>query len=259
MGLSGTGPKAGGPLYLYRLLQAHDGADIPALRALNASDASQPCVDAVTKITQEKALNPLLDMGRALQTSELMELQVWPDASTASAAAQACQRYLACSVLGQTFTLPGPTGETNRYQLLPRGVVWAAPKTVLGLLHQIAAALASGNSCRITLPPLLDGAATRLLQALPAPVQERVARASTDALLADAQWSALLFEGDADDLQAMALQVAQRPGPLVRIESLTSAQLASGTCYDISALMHEQSISTNTAAAGGNAQLMTMG
>jgi len=259
MGLSGTGPKAGGPLYLYRLLQAHESANNPALHALNASDASQPRVDATTKIAQEKALKPLLDMGKALQTSELLELQVWPDASTASAAAQACQRYLACSVLGQTFTLPGPTGEINHYQLLPRGTVWAAPKTVLGLLHQISAVLASGNSCRVTLPALLDGVATRLLQALPALVQERVALASTDALLADAQWSALLFEGDADDLQALALQVAQRTGPLVRIESLTSAQLASGTCYDISALMHEQSISTNTAAAGGNAQLMTMG
>jgi RHH-type proline utilization regulon transcriptional repressor/proline dehydrogenase/delta 1-pyrroline-5-carboxylate dehydrogenase len=53
--------------------------------------------------------------------------------------------------------------------------------------------------------------------------------------------------------------VAQRPGALVRIESLTSAQLAAGAHYDLSALMHEQSISTNTAAAGGNAQLMTMG
>ena len=31
-----------------------------------------------------------------------------------------------------------------------------------------------------------------------------------------------------------------------------------GQGYDLAALVHEQSISTNTAAAGGNAQLMTM-
>jgi len=71
--------------------------------------------------------------------------------------------------------------------------------------------------------------------------------------------SALLFEGDGDALQAHLLQVAQRAGALVRIDSLTPAQLAAGAHYDLSALMHEQSISTNTAAAGGNAQLMTMG
>ena len=69
----------------------------------------------------------------------------------------------------------------------------------------------------------------------------------------------MLFEGDGDALQRLAAQVAQRPGALLRIESLSSAQLADGTLYDVSALMHEQSISTNTAAAGGNAQLMTMG
>jgi RHH-type proline utilization regulon transcriptional repressor/proline dehydrogenase/delta 1-pyrroline-5-carboxylate dehydrogenase len=46
---------------------------------------------------------------------------------------------------------------------------------------------------------------------------------------------------------------------MVRIENVTPAQLAAGALYDVRALMHEQCISTNTAAAGGNAQLMTMG
>jgi RHH-type proline utilization regulon transcriptional repressor/proline dehydrogenase/delta 1-pyrroline-5-carboxylate dehydrogenase len=52
---------------------------------------------------------------------------------------------------------------------------------------------------------------------------------------------------------------AQKAGAIVRAESLSPAQLASGACYALSALMHEKRISTNTAAAGGNAQLMTMG
>jgi len=68
----------------------------------------------------------------------------------------------------------------------------------------------------------------------------------------------MLFEGDGDALQALSPIVAQQAGAIVRIESLSPAQLAAGACYDLSALMHEQSISTNTAAAGGNAQLMTM-
>ncbi|MDD5030655.1 MAG: bifunctional proline dehydrogenase/L-glutamate gamma-semialdehyde dehydrogenase PutA, partial [Rhodoferax sp.] len=259
MGLSGTGPKAGGPLYLYRLLQPSSGTPNPALRALNQSSACRPSVAAATLITKQPALQALQSLARALQQTELATLQVWQDGSTPADAALACQHYLQCSVLGQVFNLPGPTGETNRYQLLPRGAVWATPKTLRGLLHQIAATLASGNHCHVTPPTLLDGAVTRLLQALPTEVQARVTLAQTDALLTDTCWSALLFEGDADDLQALALRVAPRPGPLVRIDNLTPAQLASGAHYDLSALMHEQSISTNTAAAGGNAQLMTMG
>ena len=82
---------------------------------------------------------------------------------------------------------------------------------------------------------------------------------SADQLLAEAHLSAMLFEGDGDALQALLPRIAGRTGAIVRVENLTSAQLAAGALYDVSALMHEQSLSTNTAAAGGNAQLMTMG
>ena len=51
---------------------------------------------------------------------------------------------------------------------------------------------------------------------------------------------------------------AAREGALVRVESRNSDELHAGRGYDLAALFHEQSISTNTAAAGGNAQLMTM-
>ena len=162
-------------------------------------------------------------------------------------------------MLGQVFTLPGPTGESNRYQLLPRGTVWACAKTTLGLVHQLAATLASGNTCWLSPAALGSGAMTRLLEALPTEVQARVSVRPSDAVLADDTWSCMLFEGDADELQALNPRVAQRTGAIARIENLTTAQLAAGAHYDLSALMHEQSISINTAAAGGNAQLMTMG
>ena len=70
--------------------------------------------------------------------------------------------------------------------------------------------------------------------------------------------AALLFEGDGDALLQVSAQVAARDGALVRIESRSSDELMAGQGYDLAALVHEQSISTNTAAAGGNAQLMTM-
>jgi len=70
--------------------------------------------------------------------------------------------------------------------------------------------------------------------------------------------AALLFEGDGDALLQVAARVAARDGAIVRVESRSSDELATGRSYDLAALVHEQSISTNTAAAGGNAQLMTM-
>ncbi|MDD2918083.1 trifunctional transcriptional regulator/proline dehydrogenase/L-glutamate gamma-semialdehyde dehydrogenase [Rhodoferax sp.] len=260
MGLSGTGPKAGGPLYLYRLLQASEAQNNPALTALVDSPAVRALVPAgaerhLATPASLQALELLLEnlQGLAL-VAPLGELSHFE----AVQATAICEAYLACTVLGQSFKLPGPTGESNRYQLLPRGAVLIVPQTALGLFHQLAAVLASGNRCWLE-APTGDSAVARLLKTLPPEVMRFVQLCSADQLHGEKHLSALLFEGDGDALQALQPVVAQRSGAIVRIESLTPAQLAAGAHYDLSALMHEQSISTNTAAAGGNAQLMTMG
>ena len=259
MGLSGTGPKAGGPLYVYRLLQASEAQGNLALAALPAMPVSRTAAPAsAAKPADGPALRALQSLMVAVQGAKFSELAGWQGRSDAARAVAACETYRAHNVLGQLFTLPGPTGESNRYQLLPRGAVWSAPQTALGLLHHVAAALASGNPCWVETPPA-DSDVARALAALPPDVQAFIATRSADQLLVEPQLSAMLFEGDGDALQALLPRVAERPGALVRIESLSPAQLAAGALYDVSALMHEQSISTNTAAAGGNAQLMTMG
>ncbi|MBC7444608.1 MAG: trifunctional transcriptional regulator/proline dehydrogenase/L-glutamate gamma-semialdehyde dehydrogenase [Polaromonas sp.] len=259
MGLSGTGPKAGGPLYLYRLLQASQAQGNQALASLAAMPVSGCALPAgAGNLPDLPALRALQSLGAAVQGPAFAALGSWQDSGAAARAVAACEGYRACSPLGQRFTLPGPTGESNRYQLLPRGAVWAAPQTALGLVHQIAAALASGNPCWLE-PPAVGSGAAQALAALPAEVLAFVQLRSASQLLGDPLLSAMLFEGDGDALQAWLPRAAQRPGAIVRIDSLTPAQLAAGASYDLSALLHEQSISTNTAAAGGNAQLMTMG
>ena len=259
MGLSGTGPKAGGQLYLYRLLQASQAQGNLALTALPAMPVSRTAPPASNRNPESlPALRALQSLSAAVQGPAFTALGSWQNNGDAARAAAACEGYRACSILGQLFTLPGPTGESNRYQLLPRGAVWAVPQTVLGLVHHLAAALASGNPCWLQ-TPAAGSAVAQALAALPADVQAFVKLCSADQLLGDTQLSALLFEGDGDALQALVRHVAERQGAVVRIDSLTPAQLAAGASYDLSGLMHEQSISTNTAAAGGNAQLMTMG
>ena len=252
MGLSGTGPKAGGPLYLYRLLQPDASAANAALAALPASPLApsvlpNPSVEA----TEPPALRALDALIAALAEPALQ--------GTLGAGALAAARdYRALGVLGRVFTLPGPTGESNRYRLLPRGEVWGLARTAPGFVHQLAAALASGNALVVEAPEP-GSAIAALLAALPAEAKAQVRARSAEQLQGDATLGALLFEGDGDALGQLARRVAQRDGAILRIEAWSSAQLADGARYDLSALMHEQSLSTNTAAAGGNAQLMTMG
>jgi RHH-type proline utilization regulon transcriptional repressor/proline dehydrogenase/delta 1-pyrroline-5-carboxylate dehydrogenase len=73
----------------------------------------------------------------------------------------------------------------------------------------------------------------------------------------------VLFEGDADALLALMKRVAQRPGPIVTVQG-TPAGTFDGAPgerndYALERLLTEHSVSVNTAAAGGNASLMTIG
>ncbi|WP_323032204.1 trifunctional transcriptional regulator/proline dehydrogenase/L-glutamate gamma-semialdehyde dehydrogenase [Brachymonas denitrificans] len=248
MGLSGTGPKAGGPLYLYRLVQASEAhADLDALPGASMQPADEPAfpaaqaaLDALTRIVTEEGLSGL-------------------PAHERDAAQQACASAAAGSRLGYSELMPGPTGETNRYRLLPRGGVWAMPQTALGLVHQLAAAFATGNPCHVVGSPS-DAVTSSLTVLLQVPeLSGWVSAGNLDALTDNATpMQVLLFEGDGDALLEVGARVASRDGNLVRMDSRRSDELAAGHGYTLSALMHEQSISTNTAAAGGNAQLMTM-
>ena len=236
MGLSGTGPKAGGPLYLYRLVQGQPNA---ALAPLPRAQASAPV--------------PAQQLLASLQTTVVAGVEQ---------SGRICAEALAASRLGTSVLLNGPTGESNRYRLLARGPVWALPRTPLGLVHQVAAALATGNPCHVVLPAQDNGcaAAWQALRAAAGDAGVAWLHSADDQSWGDAQApiTALLFEGDGDALVGITTAVAARAGAIVRVESRSSEALHAGHGYDLAALLHEQSISTNTAAAGGNAQLMTM-
>jgi RHH-type proline utilization regulon transcriptional repressor/proline dehydrogenase/delta 1-pyrroline-5-carboxylate dehydrogenase len=223
-GRSGTGPKAGGPLYLLRLVGA--GAPLPALE-VGAADA---------------ALEPA------------REYCAWLQACGNKVASERCQRYIDRSPVGARSELRGPVGERNVYALHPRGSVLVLPATESGLLLQIGAVLATGN----TVMAERTGPVHRALAALPRAVTERMT------LVADwthaAPLAGILFEGDPTALHAIELRAAARQGPLVAVHALRVDELASGQPdYPLEWLLEERSISTNTAAAGGNASLMSIG
>jgi RHH-type proline utilization regulon transcriptional repressor/proline dehydrogenase/delta 1-pyrroline-5-carboxylate dehydrogenase len=140
-GLSGTGPKAGGPLYLQRLVHAPPG-----------QGGSAAAVDPAWS-----------------------ELADWLD-STGERPAAALARRIAGMVPDlRERELPGPVGERNLYALKPRGCILLKPVSRDGLFHQLAAALATGNRVAIEADPAL----TALLAGAPAGVRARI-RPTTD-------------------------------------------------------------------------------
>jgi len=215
-GLSGTGPKAGGPLYLRRLCR---GAPPITLQTPTSLDPARAWLNH---------LGPLDPSAVRLCADMIARVRVGPDT-----------------------VLPGPVGEDNRYGLHPRGAVLCVARTPLGLATQIGAALCTGNRAIVD-PTSPIGPIARL----PAELGDWV---TTVERRADAAFAAVLFEGDPETLLSLGREMADRPGPIIPIHALTHEAIAAGAeSYPLEWLLEERSISQNTAAAGGNATLMSL-
>jgi len=232
-GLSGTGPKAGGPLYLLRLLaQRPPGAVGDALTAMAAlhSHAEQPLRERIHR--------------------DLALLAEWADAQSLPDLSALCRDFEARSPSGTAWTLRGPTGESNRYSLAPRDVVLCLAGDAGDLLTQLAAVLAVGS--RALWPEGAPGDALR--ERLPAALRERIAGVA-DWQGGDAAFDAVLHHGDGDHLRTVCRDVARRDGAIVGVIGLQRGE----TAVPLERLLVERALSVNTAAAGGNASLMTIG
>ncbi|MBK4998503.1 trifunctional transcriptional regulator/proline dehydrogenase/L-glutamate gamma-semialdehyde dehydrogenase [Pseudomonas sp. S31] len=231
-GLSGTGPKAGGPLYLYRLLSTR-----PA--------------DAIGRHFQQQDGEGQPD--RALHTQlikPLHDLKAWAQGNQQTELAELCEQFAGQSQSGIARLLPGPTGERNSYTILPREHVLCLADNEADLLAQLAAVLAVGSSAVWVDGELGKGLRGRLPKELQAKVK-LVADWNKDEVAFDA----VIHHGDSDQLRDVCKQVAKRAGAIVGVHGLSSGdhQIA------LERLVIERAVSVNTAAAGGNASLMTIG
>jgi len=110
-GKSGTGPKAGGPLYIKRL---------------------------------QRQAAPLPVHGNPAYAA-LAALQVWARSNGHQDIVALGDGYARSQLNGSTLSLPGPTGEKNSLAFVARGVVLCAASSVKGMLNQLAATMATGN------------------------------------------------------------------------------------------------------------------
>ncbi|GEO00439.1 bifunctional protein PutA [Novosphingobium sediminis] len=179
-GLSGTGPKAGGPLYLTRFAP---GA-APTLPAAAQPDAA------------------------------LATFAQWASAQGLAATAKAAWDAAKASPLGYTIQLPGPVGERNEYRLAPRGRIACSATSVEALWNQVAAVLATGNTAVIVAPSPI---ATRPA-GFPAALAARVEWTGED-LTRIPDLAAMLAEGPADRIAAQTRQLAERDGAIVPLHT----------------------------------------
>ncbi|GLS03236.1 bifunctional protein PutA [Chitiniphilus shinanonensis] len=208
--LSGTGPKAGGPWLLWRLLR--NAAPCAAPAGLTAAHPAQPVLLRLAReLGRHDALYPMI--------------------------VSAFQR----SPLAQRRELPAVVGERNVLAYRGRGLVGCMAGDAGETLLQMASALAAGN--RVCLPESPTHAAWRA--ALPEYVT-----LSPDPI-GDAV-DALLWDGVTDP--DLPRRLAARPGAIVQ----PILPLPEGD-YPLYRLLTECVTTINTAAAGGDAELMGRG
>ncbi|MFM9936707.1 MAG: bifunctional proline dehydrogenase/L-glutamate gamma-semialdehyde dehydrogenase PutA [Novosphingobium sp.] len=222
-GLSGTGPKAGGPLYVTRF--AHE-ATIPRAPSVSENAA----------------------LGSFRQWAEQQGLR-----ETVAAIAD----YAASSRLGHETELQGPVGERNLYSLHPRGRIAVLAESAAGLWNQVAAVLATGNTAVIIAGnPLAMRPAS-----FPADLAGRVVW-NSDTLRTVSAITALLIDGQSAAMAEATRQLAVREGAIVTPHAPHAEIGQSGTGpaprYALDYLLEEVSMSVNTTAAGGNASLMAL-
>ena len=236
-GLSGTGPKAGGPLYLLRLLAARPDEEARAAVLASGPEATAPIRG--------------LPMGDEGTDPALAALRRWALAQQPVAPADwiaAIDRFAAHSPVGRWRSLPGPTGEANLYAMAPRQAVLCLAGDDGDRLIQLAAVLAVGSRA------LWPSSAGPAWQRLPEEARDRVVLVD-DWTGPQIAFDAVLHHGSRDELLQVLRKVAARPGPIVGVTALEVGDMA----IPLERLVVERSLSINTAAAGGNASLMTMG
>jgi RHH-type proline utilization regulon transcriptional repressor/proline dehydrogenase/delta 1-pyrroline-5-carboxylate dehydrogenase len=194
-GLSGTGPKAGGPHYLTRFTR---------LRTASASPAP-----AASGTPAQIALSLPAPLNDAAKT--------------------ALQHVTGLSF--EPVALTGPTGERNTYSLHPRGTVLCLGPDARTLTAQAILALATGN--RALLAETADPAAAKSISAAAVKAglnSVTTVTGSAEQLARQAQFEVAMFDGGDEAARPLRIALAERSGP--RIPLLDSAEEVVRLCAE---------------------------
>ncbi|MBL8579582.1 MAG: bifunctional proline dehydrogenase/L-glutamate gamma-semialdehyde dehydrogenase PutA [Mesorhizobium sp.] len=229
-GLSGTGPKAGGPHYLRRFRKSVNGN-------LSGEADDHPIADVSSKVLRDNLPDPTLG-GWSARADRIAVLRKHLRGKGGEAI-----RAAAALDFGPV-DLPGPTGEANTLTLVPRGRVLCLGPDGETLLAQVIQALAAGNAAIAVGRGATAAIASLTGKGLPVHALDgTVAGSDLKALDIDV----VAFSGGMATAQAIRLALAERKGPIV--------PLVDEVIYP-AAYAHERSVCVDTTAAGGNASLL---
>jgi RHH-type proline utilization regulon transcriptional repressor/proline dehydrogenase/delta 1-pyrroline-5-carboxylate dehydrogenase len=227
-GLSGTGPKAGGPHYLRRFRRAD--APEPATAGGSGPDMSRDALRAAAAAVPAPAPRAPRDAIAPLRAA----LRGRAAAAVAAAAA---------TDVGPV-DLPGPTGEANQMFLAPRGLVLCLGPDPSALLDQAVKALATGNRVLAVAPSAQETLAPLIAAGLPLGALDGTASPGAAAAIGAA---AIAHDGPEDARVALRRALADADGPIAPL--LTRAD-------PVAAFAVERAVSVDTTAAGGDAALL---
>ncbi|MBS9720779.1 bifunctional proline dehydrogenase/L-glutamate gamma-semialdehyde dehydrogenase PutA [Tianweitania sp. BSSL-BM11] len=227
-GLSGTGPKAGGPHYLHRF-RKHASAGAGAGWGVPAGASVQVRTDQFADAVKS---------GWGSRHDRIATLRkVLRGKARAAMSAAAATEYGPVDLLG-------PTGEGNTLQLYPRGRVLCLGPDADTLMAQVVQALAAGNSVLA----VAQGAQRSLAGLTGKELPLRAVDGQVDPNdLALVNVDAVAFAGAGESLRALRQGLARRSGAIIPVIS---------EVFNPTAYAHERAVCVDTTAAGGNASLL---
>ncbi|MEQ8357071.1 MAG: bifunctional proline dehydrogenase/L-glutamate gamma-semialdehyde dehydrogenase PutA [Kiloniellaceae bacterium] len=230
-GLSGTGPKAGGPFYVARFR-----------RGETAEELAAPGGREIAAAAVEAAAGGLDARNWAARPDKVAMLR-----KALPRRGDAVRRALSAAAAFDPgpFTLPGPTGESNRLSLHPKGTVLCLGPSGDLAVAQAVQALAAGCAAVLVAPDAV--ALVEPLAAAGAPVAAFDGHLRPGALATIGGFAVFAAAGSSDWTRALRCALAERPGAILPLETEAIAPAR----YYV-----ERHLCIDTTAAGGNASLL---
>ncbi|MFL0806836.1 MAG: bifunctional proline dehydrogenase/L-glutamate gamma-semialdehyde dehydrogenase PutA [Oceanobacter sp.] len=238
-GLSGTGPKAGGPHYLSRFLRPY--------RVAGAVSVSPPSAVSPASV-KEAELQQHLDAltGSSMRSSEQLAEQLQPLAIMLDQAVPDTWHDALPEILA------GPTGESNVLRQYPRGKVVCMAEKIKPALMLAMVALRAGNSVVLVVGESVPAAVGETLVAADLPIQWISGFMEPDVLRDVSDVALVSVSRDLGEgyLRRVRCALALRSGALVTL----LVDDRNPRHYQL-----ERHVCTNLTAAGGNIQLLSRG
>lgn len=274
-GLSGTGPKAGGPNYLPRLMlerqtpaeiwYASDSGKINFGYESDHYTTVEEWMSNAAKVDQswrKMSLNDRLSLLRqmlAQLAADDVSNRYLEDLDTTLASARRQLTQIE-KLLKEPTQLPGPTGEFNELRLEPRGVILGYGDTSVTFEYwvlSLVTTLATGNTMVAVVSDAfyaeIEAIRGYLVEAgVPACVLQIARTQHLTQLLAHPALNGVVVDSNNAHNEFFCAQLAKREGPILPV--ITSEYMDNL----IIRLMTEKTISIDTTASGGNTSLMTM-